>query len=171
MSQAYTGICPYPGSPNYQYRRLPMGLNVSNGIFAEKCNSVLAEIPDSITFVIPLHDDMLVYCKNKSARACQTFKKHGLKLSTTKCRLFRNKVTFVGHIISVDDSGIVRMLAMNDKCSAIRHMPRPQTVRQVKWFIGAVTFLSRYLPRLQELLKPLHDLTKKKRNFLLANRT
>ena len=170
-SQAYTGICPYPGSQNYMYRRLPMGLTVSSGIFSEKCNAILAEIPNSDKFVIPIHDDILVYSKTKSDHAhhldlvLQALQKHGLKLSTRKARLFQSKVIFVGHQISINAEGIVQISAMNDKCAAIRNMPQPRTPKQIKRFIGAVGFLSQYLPRLQELLKPLHILTKRNSPF------
>jgi hypothetical protein len=54
---------------------------------------------------------------------------------------------------------------MNDKWSAIRNMPQPHTPKQVKRFIGAVGFLSQYLPRLQEILKPFHELTKRTPTF------
>jgi hypothetical protein len=54
---------------------------------------------------------------------------------------------------------------MNDKCLSIRNMTRPTCQKAVRRFIGAVSYLSQYLPRLQELLSPLHELTRKSKHF------
>jgi hypothetical protein len=91
-----------------------MGRTVSSGIFAEKCNAVLTEIPKSNDFVDPIHDDILVFSENNAEHAKHldsilvALRKHGLKLSTQKCRLFRNKVVFVGHVISINTEGVVQ---------------------------------------------------------------
>ena len=58
---------------------------------------------------------------------------------------------------------------MGDKCSAIRDMSPPRTRTQVRRFIGAVNYLSMYLPKLQELLIPLHELTKKSKAFIWSS--
>ena len=80
-------------------------------------------------------------------------------------RLYRSSVQYLGHIISISPDGLVQISAMNDKCSAIRKMKTPNCAKAVRRFIGACTYLSQYLPKLQELLIPLHELTRKNRHF------
>ena len=165
-SVAFTGISPYAGSPNYVYNRLPQGMNISPGVFQEKCQQILREIPNSDSFCVNIHDDILVFSKKTEHAAClesifQALEKYGLKLSTSKSRFYQKKVTFIGHIISINSEGMVQVEAQNDKTAAIRKMKSPTNAREVKRFIGAVNFLSSYLPRLQEVLTPLHNLTRR----------
>lgn len=165
-SKPFTGICPYAGSPNYVYNRLPQGMNISPGLFQEKCQEILREIPNSDSFCVNIHDDILVFSKKSEHAAClgkvfRALEKYGLKLSTSKSKFFRTRVTFVGHVISISSEGIVQVQAQNEKTAAIQKMKAPRTVKEVKRFIGAVNFLSSYLPRLQAVLSPLHDLTRR----------
>ena len=90
---------------------------------------------------------------------------YGLKVSPRKCKLFKDEVTYMGHTILVKD-GRPCIAAMKDKTDAIRHLPVPTTVRKVRGFVGAVNYLSMFVPKLQELLRPLYDLTKKGCRFV-----
>jgi len=47
------------------------------------------------------------------------------------------------------------------KVKAITEMPRPQDKREVGRLLGSVQYLSRFLPRLSEVAKPLRQLTEK----------
>lgn len=172
-SQPYTGICPYPGAPMYMYRRLPMGMNLSPARWQQQINEILGEIPGVQDFCVAIHDDCLIFSRNEQEAMkhieiiLDTFQKHGLKLSPKKCRLFRRRCTYIGHEISISEAeGIVKVTAMSDKCQAIRNMRRPSNPKEVRRLIGAVTFLSMYLPKLQIILQPLHALTKKNQKFV-----
>ena len=56
--------------------------------------------------------------------------------------------------------------ALRDRTEAIRKLPVPKTKRQLKGFIGKVSYLSMYLPRLQLLLQPLHKISSKMADFV-----
>lgn len=171
-SQKYTGICPYPGALMYQYQRLPMGLNVSPALWQQKMNEILATIPDVEQFCVAIHDDCIIFSRSEEEHMnhlrsiLQAFEHNGLKLSPQKCRLFRNRCTYIGHDIQISPDGIVQVKAMSDKCDAIRKMLKPTSPREVRRFIGTVTYLSMYLPRLQTLLQPLHNLTRRNKPFI-----
>ena len=47
---------------------------------------------------------------------------------------------------------------MPEKVSAIRELPRPSTLGQLRKFIGLITFYHRFLPKAAELLAPLNEL-------------
>ena len=171
-SQQYTGICPYPGSPMYMYQRLPMGMNLSPACWQQRINEIMSTIPNKDDFCITIHDDCLLFSRSEAEhmqhieQVLETFEKYGLKLSPQKCRLFRRQCTYIGHEISISDSdGVIRVKAMTDKCDAIRKMRKPTNCKEVRRFIGAVTFLSMYLPKLQVLLRPLHSITRKNQRF------
>ncbi len=123
-SQKYTGMCPYPGASTYMYRRLPMGLNVSPALWQQKLNDILSEIPDRDKFCVAIHDDILVYSRSIDEHArhvsliLEALRRHKLKVSLTKCKRFRSKLTYVGHIVSVSDEGVIQVQAMGEKCVA-----------------------------------------------------
>ena len=54
---------------------------------------------------------------------------------------------------------------LKDKCEAIRNLESPKTLKQTRAFCGMVNFLSSFLPNLQCLLIPIHNLQKKSKMF------
>ncbi len=59
---------------------------------------------------------------------------------------------------------------MANKTDAIRKLPIPKMIRKLRGFIGAVNYLSMYLPKLQLIMRPHHELTKKKITFKWGNK-
>ena len=147
-----------------------MGFSPSPIYWQNRLQEILREIPGVDDFLIIVHDDLLLHSKDKVSHKLhlrlilEKLREHGIKLCPRKVCLFRKRVIYLGHVVSIDESGLVRIEAMGDKCIAIRNMPVPRTPRQVRRFVGAVNYLSMYLPCLQTLLKPLHQLTRKKQD-------
>jgi hypothetical protein len=170
-SQKYVGISSYAGGDSYYYKKLPMGCTVSPGKFQATMSQILREIPNMNDFLINIHDDIILFSRSKAEhkvhlkQVLEALAKHGLRICPRKVKLFQRRVIYLGHIIRVDDDGYVRIEAMSDKCLAIRKMSVPTTSRQVRRFIGAVNYLSMFLPKLQGHLKPLHELTRKNKDF------
>lgn len=89
----------------------------------------------------------------------QTFsvlEKAGFTLRKDKCEMFLTKIEVLGHIISGE--GITKD---ERKVEAIRKVETPQNVKQVQSFCGMVNYYAKFLPRLADLLHPLHCLLKK----------
>ena len=80
----------------------------------------------------------------------------GLKVRPAKCRFLVSSVEYLGHII--DRNGIRPTPA---KVRAIQSVPEPQNVRQLKAFLGLLTYYSRYIPDRSQQLAPLHALLQK----------
>lgn len=175
-SQAYTGISSYRGGPTYYHKKLPMGLKISTSVFSQKLNDILSKIPDSDSFCQAVHDDILLFSKSIAdhikhlSLIFQALRDNGLKISPKKCKFFQSRVVYLGHVIFVSPDGKVNITALNDRCVAIRKMTAPKNVRGVRRFIGAVMYLSTFLPKLQTLLSPLHELTRKNRTFAWESR-
>ena len=51
------------------------------------------------------------------------------------------------------------------KVKAVRDMPKPTNKKAVERILGFVNYLSRYLPRLAEVVAPLRQLTEKATPF------
>ena len=71
----------------------------------------------------------------------------------------------MGHKISINEQGHACIEPLGDRCAAICNMPRPKTAREARRLIGAVNYVSNFFPNIQGILHPLHQLTRKRRQF------
>ncbi len=79
---------------------------------------------------------------------------HGLRLQPKKCRLWQREVIYLGHIIS--EKGMATDPA---KMAAVRDWPLPQTVMQVKSFLGFAGYYCQLISAFSKIATPLHVLT------------
>ena len=150
-----------------------MGLSVSPSAFQTHINSIVDSI-NARQFCIAIMDDLIVFSKSVEEHhkhvenILAALQKNGLKISPAKAKLFRTKVVYMGHEVLVNKTkqGI---RPLRDRTEAIRKLPVPQTKRQLKGFIGKVSYLAMYLPKLQILLQPLHKITSKKAEFIWSH--
>ena len=56
------------------------------------------------------------------------------------------------------------------KVKAVEEMPRPTSKKELSSLLGFVNYLSKFLPRLAEIAKPLRELTSKEARFLSDHR-
>ena len=60
---------------------------------------------------------------------------------------------------------------LRSSLEAIQKLQSPTTVKGCRSFVGMVNFLSMFCPKLQKLLRPIYDLTRKGRPFVWGKRT
>jgi hypothetical protein len=170
-SQQYTGIVSYYGGKSYYYKRLPMGSSISPSEWQYYIEKLLDDIPDCRSFCVAHMDDLICFSQSLSEhmqhldRLLEGISRHGLKISPKKAKFCKSQVEYMGHIISVGEEG-PRLSAMKSKCDAIRNLRVPSNSKEVRTFIGAVSYLSDYLPNLQILLRPLHKISNKRSHFV-----
>ncbi|UYV78764.1 hypothetical protein LAZ67_16002677 [Cordylochernes scorpioides] len=83
-------------------------------------------------------------------------RKYGLQVRPSKCQLFQDEVTFLGH--RVDKDGIH---PKENNIEIIKDMSPPKTVSGVRRFLGAVGFYRKFIAGFSEIAAPLYELTKK----------
>ena len=93
--------------------------------------------------------------------------KNGLKISPKKCQLFRTNLHYMGNEIFIKVKRVC-VKPLRDKLDAKQNLHPLTTVKECRSFVGMVTFLSIFCPELQTLLKPIYDLTRKGRPFVLG---
>ena len=76
---------------------------------------------------------------------------YGLKLKISKCSFFKKSVKYLGHVVS--EEGVA---TDHEKIVAVREWPIPQTLRQLRSFIGFASYYRRFVPRFTQLATPLH---------------
>ena len=110
------------------------------------------------------HHDLLVYgygatkdeymqdhdrnLRNVLERARET----NLKLNHKKLKLRLTEVRYISHLLTGEG-----LQADPMKVKAVTSMPRPQDKKAVERLLGSVQYLSRFLPKLAEVAKPLRQ--------------
>ena len=78
---------------------------------------------------------------------------HNLKLKPAKCMLFLRRVSYLGHVVS--EVGIHRD---PNKIDAIQHWPIPNSVCEVRRFLGFGVYYCRLFKGFASKMRPLNDL-------------
>lgn len=141
----------------YRWNRLPFGLNISSEIFQKRLHQALEDLPG----VICLTDDIIVHGTDEQSHDVNLDKllgrcrEKGIKMKPSKLKLRCNEIQFHGHLLTSEGLKIDP-----DKVKAIIEMPQPRNADDIQRLNGMVTYLSRFLPHLSEVMKPLRELTR-----------
>lgn len=73
-----------------------------------------------------------------------------------KCTFLQDEVIYLGHMI---DRNVLR--PVTEKVAAVKDVPPPKTVSELKSNLGMLNYYHRFLPNLSSLLAPLHFLLQK----------
>ena len=73
----------------------------------------------------------------------------------------------MGNIIFIKDKRVCGK-PLRNRIEAISKLEPPKMPEGCRSFAGMVIFLSMFCPKLQKLLKPIYDLTRKGRHFIWA---
>lgn len=148
-----------------QWKVLPFGLKSSPAIFQRTLASVLRKDECSNNCDNYL-DDIVIFSKTKDdhlkhiSSIIPTLKVNNFKLKLSKCKFFRKKVNYLGHIISKN-----KYEPMNDNLLAIKNFPTPSSKRNIRQFNGKINFQRRFIKDCTQKLKPLTDQLKKDVKF------
>ena len=146
----------------YRWNRMPFGICSAPEVFQRRMHEVI----EGLAGVEVIADDFVVvgcgdttqgaiedHDKNLTA-LLQRCEERGLKLNPDKIKLRMQKVPFIGHVAT--DKGLC---VDPHKVQAITEMPPPTDVAAVQRLLGLAQYLSKFLPHLSDMTKPLRDLT------------
>ncbi|GFT72235.1 retrovirus-related Pol polyprotein from transposon 297 [Trichonephila clavipes] len=85
---------------------------------------------------------------------CNALKEGYLKLSPSKCHLFRREVPYLRHIISAEG-----VRTEPDKISAVKDWNCRTVVHQLRIFLGLLTYYRKFAKNFPTIARPLHKLT------------
>jgi hypothetical protein len=128
----------------YEYNRLPFGLTNSPATYQRLMQDVLGDVHLK-TCLIYL-DDIIIFARTfeehleRLEQIMQRINEAGLKLAPMKCRLFFERVVYVGHEVSKD--GIA---PDPEKTRCIRDWPEPQTPEEVRKFLGFAGYYRKFV--------------------------
>ena len=147
----------------YRWLRLPFGICSAPEVF-QRCNQLIENL-DGVEVVA---DDFMVYSRGNTQEEAVVDHDDNLHAFLTRCaecnvvinadklKLQQMEVPFIGHLATPEG-----LKPSPQKVKAITEMPAPVDVAGVRRFLGMVQYLSKFLPRLAELTRPLRELTQK----------
>ena len=148
----------------YRWKRMPFGISSAPEVFQRKMH----ELIEGLSGIEVIADDFIVVgCGDTLEQATldhdtnlATFlercEERHLKLNINKIQLRLPQVPFIGHVATPQG-----LQVDPHKVQAIMKMPSLEDVAAVQRLLGFVQYLSKFLPHLSDLTKPLRELTQK----------
>ena len=143
---------------HWQFKRMPFGLRNAPAAFQREMQQVFNGYPRNN--VIVYIDDVLVMHESFEGelklmgKVLTTLENYGLKIKPDKCSFFDKEVEYLGHIVGVD--GLRKSPTFIKKVAEIQ---LPNTVGQLREFLGLVNFQRKFVPDFSTLQKPLSEKT------------
>ncbi|CAJ0590927.1 unnamed protein product [Cylicocyclus nassatus] len=166
-SQAKCGWATHRGI--YQFVYLPFGLKNAGAYFSRAMSRILAGLEENCLAYL---DDIVVFDKDFPShlsslrKVFQRFRDFNIKVSGKKLvDIARSRVTFLGHEISGDS-----YYPSDRNIQAIKNMPPPTSVKEVKRFLGMANFFRKFIPNFASIAAPLYELTKDKVKFIWTDK-
>ena len=129
----------------YQFKVMPFGLTNSPATFERLMEVVLQNLQWERCLVYL--DDVIVFGKtfdetlSNLITVFDRFREANLKLKPKKCKLFRNEVSFLGHIVSKDG-----VKCDPEKIRSVQDWKIPENVTEVKSFLGLASYYRKFIP-------------------------
>ena len=141
----------------YEYNRMPFGLCGAPATFQRLMQRCLGDLYFQMLLVYL--DDILIYSSSFEQhlqhldRVFARLGAHNLKLKPSKCHLFRRQVSYLGHVLSSEG------ISTDDtKTKAVAEWPVPQTLKQLRVFLGFASYYRRYVPSFSKIARDLYTL-------------
>ena len=91
----------------------------------------------------------------------ERLEKANLQLNINKCEFLKTEIFYLGHILSKQG-----VSPDPRKLEAVKHFPEPQTVKNIRQFLGLAGYYRRFIKNFATMSKPLTKLLEKETNFI-----
>lgn len=143
-----------------EFLRLPFGLKNSPSTFQRMMDNVLRGIANEYACVYL--DDIIIFSKSLAEhiqRLEEVFKrlrKANLKIQLDKTEFLRKEIAYLGHVVTAEG-----VKPNPDKIQAILKYPIPSTVREIKSFLGLLSYYRKFIKNFAKITKPMTMCLKK----------
>ena len=143
---------------------MPMGAKNGNAAFQRMMEDLLGPVRDCAD---PFVDDIIIGSGTEDmteeelieahekdlCRVLSELDKHNMVCKPTKALLFVKEVEFAGHLV-----GHGQRRPMPGKLASLHHWEKPQTISELRSFMGFCNYYSGYVRMYAELSGPLHKM-------------
>ena len=143
----------------YHFKRMPFGLRNSPASFQSLMDLIFSGLKGN-TLLIYM-DDIVIFSDTVESHLAKLklvlskLKQANLKLKPSKCEFLKDRVEYLGHVISAKG-----VQPQKRKIEAIEKFPIPQNIRELQSFLGCTNYYRRFIQSFSEHAKPLCELLK-----------
>ena len=146
----------------YELLMVPFGLAQAPAYFQLLMNKVLK----GLKFAMMYLDNIIIFSQDELQHleyleiVFGRLQEAGLKMKRSKCKFFKYEIHYLGHLISPEG-----ISPLPNKLDSIRHMPVPNSKKEIKQFLGLTGYYRKFVPRFADISRPLTTLMKKDEKF------
>ena len=146
----------------YEFLMVPFGLAQAPAYFQLLMNKVLK----GLKFAMMYLDDIIIFSQDELQHlehleiVFSCLQEAGLKMKHSKCDFFKSEIHYLGHLVSPEG-----ISSLPNKLDSIRHMPVPNSMKEIKQFLGLTGYYRKFVPRFADISRPLTTSMKKDVKF------
>ena len=144
---------------HFEFNRMPFGLVGAPFTFQRLITSILRNEIWEICLIYL--DDILIFSDNfeehliRVQKVLEKIRQSGLKLSLPKCHFFLSEVNYLEHIVSGGG-----LKTDPQKIEVVKNWPLPETVSNLRSFLGFANYYRRFIKSYANLTNPLQEIMK-----------
>ncbi|KAJ1519194.1 hypothetical protein ONE63_011200 [Megalurothrips usitatus] len=150
----------------FQYKRMPFGLKNSPPTFQRLMNRIFEDLDgEDVRYymddiLIATIDDTRLHLK-RIDQVLERLEKAGMTINPSKCSWLTRETQFLGHKLTHCGAQ-----PLPSKVQAVLDFKEPVNAKQVRSFLGLVSWFRRNIPNLAERARCLVELTRKEAEFV-----
>ena len=133
---------------------MPFGLSGAPVTFQHMMNQLLV---GNVQSALACVDDLVIISRTWKEHL-QHLREANLTAKPANCRLTVHKTPYLGYVVGQDT-----IQPAPGKVRCIQEIAQPKTKREIRSFLGLVSYYWQFIPHVAETAVPLSDCTKKKK--------
>lgn len=134
----------------YRYKRLVFGISCAPEIFQKTMEQILCGCEGVFNFI----DDIIIFAPDK---VLDVLKNNDILLNKQKCLFLVSQLEFLGNLLT--EAGIK---PSPEKVAAIKKFRAPESLEELRSFLGLVTFHSKFIPDFSTMTELLWEIVRSK---------
>ena len=149
----------------YEFLVMPFGLTNSGASFQRLMGHILRGL--EYRFALIYIDDIIIFSKSIEEHLThleevfRRLKAANVKLNPKKCCFAKQKVEYLGHVVTPDG-----VKPNPEKIRVVRDFPIPRNLKELRNFMGLANYYRRFVKGFAHIASPLNALTKKGVKFV-----